>query len=148
MRAVLQRVSSARVEVNDSTVGAIGRGLLVLLGIAREDTEADAAYLVDRIAGLRVFPDKAGKMNRSVTEAAGGLLVVSQFTLYGDCGKGRRPSFDQAAPPELARKLYEYFLGEARRTGLSVSAGVFQASMQVYLVNDGPVTLILESRKL
>lgn len=145
MRAVLQRVREARVEVEEKVVGAIGPGLLVLLGVARSDSGADADYLAAKIAGLRIFPDQEGKMNRSVADAGGALLVVSQFTLYGDCRKGRRPSFDLAAPPEQARALYEYFVEACRRTAVPVVTGTFQASMSVYLVNDGPVTLICDS---
>jgi D-aminoacyl-tRNA deacylase len=146
MRAVLQRVTRARVEVNGAVTGEIGPGLLVLLGAAKGDTAADADFLAGKIAGLRIFADQAGKMNRSVLDTGGALLVVSQFTLYGDCRKGRRPSFDLAAPAEEARALYEHFLAAARRTGIHVETGVFQADMAVSLTNDGPVTLILESR--
>ena len=149
MRAVLQRVSSASVTAHinsDQTVTAsIGRGLVVLLGITHADTTADADFLLDKIVHLRVFPDEAGKMNRSLADANGALLVVSQFTLYGDCRKGRRPSFDAAAPAVPARALYEYFVEAARRRGVPVETGVFQAHMEVALVNDGPVTLILET---
>ncbi|MCS7315852.1 MAG: D-aminoacyl-tRNA deacylase [Bryobacterales bacterium] len=145
MRAVLQRVREARVEVDGTVTGAIGRGLLVLVGIAREDTQRDADYLAEKIAGLRIFPDQEGKMNRSVQEVGGAVLVVSQFTLYGDTRKGRRPSFDRAAPPEQARALYEYFVQALRARGLAVETGVFQAMMQVHLVNDGPVTILCES---
>lgn len=145
MRAVLQRVREARVEVNGSVTGSIGKGLLVLLGVAREDTTRDADYLAEKVAGLRIFPDEEGKMNRSVQEAGGAVLVVSQFTLYGDTRKGRRPSFDRAAPPEQARALYEYFVQALRARGLPVETGVFQAMMQVHLINDGPVTIICES---
>jgi D-aminoacyl-tRNA deacylase len=146
MRAVVQRVTQARVEVDGGVAGEIGPGLLVLLGAGKADTIADADFLAGKIAGLRIFADAAGKMNRSVLEAGGALLVVSQFTLYGDCRKGRRPSFDQAAPAEQARGLYEHFVASARRTGLHVETGVFQADMAVSLTNDGPVTLIIESR--
>lgn len=146
MRAVVQRVSEARVDVDGKTVGAIGRGLLVLLGVARTDAPADADFLAGKITGLRIFPDKEGKMNRSVLEAGGELLVISQFTLYGDCRRGRRPSFDLAAGAEQARTLYEYFLDACRATGVPVRSGVFQAMMDVHLVNAGPVTLICESR--
>ncbi len=125
--------------------GAIGPGQLVFLGIARGDATADAEYLVDKIAGLRIFPDAAGKMNLSIRETGGSLLIVSQFTLYGDCRKGRRPAFDRAAPPEQAVVLYHHFVEAARATRLPVETGVFQAAMQVSLVNDGPVTLICES---
>ena len=146
MRALLQRVSQARVVVDGSVVGEIGAGLLILLGVAKTDTVADAAFLEDKILNLRVFPDSAGKMNLSLLDTRGGLLVVSQFTLYGDCRKGRRPSFDAAAPAEQARTLYEDFVESARGRGLRVETGVFQAHMDVSLVNDGPVTLMLESR--
>jgi D-aminoacyl-tRNA deacylase len=145
MKAVVQRVSRASVTVDGAVTGAIQRGLLVLLGVATSDTEQSADYLVDKIAGLRIFPDENGKMNRSLADAGGALLVVSQFTLYGDCRKGRRPSFDAAAPPELARNLYEYFVTRARSLQIPVETGVFQAHMDVELINDGPVTLILES---
>jgi D-tyrosyl-tRNA(Tyr) deacylase len=145
MRAVVQRVREARVEVDGKVVGGIGRGLLVLVGVAREDTPRDAEYLAEKIAGLRIFPDQEGKMNRSVQEAGGAVLVVSQFTLYGDTRKGRRPSFDRAAPPEQARSLYEYFVQALRQKGLEVETGVFQAMMQVHLVNEGPVTILCES---
>jgi D-tyrosyl-tRNA(Tyr) deacylase len=146
MRAVVQRVTQARVEVDGNVAGEIGRGLLVLLGAGKSDTAADADFLAAKIAGLRIFADEAGKMNRSLLEAGGALLVVSQFTLYGDCRKGRRPSFDQAAPAEQARGLYEHFVAAARRTGVHIETGVFQADMAVSLTNDGPVTLIIESR--
>ncbi len=148
MRAVVQRVSKAGVVVGGERVGAIERGLLVLLGVQREDTAKDADYLVDKILGLRIFPDRNGKMNLSVGQIGGALLVISQFTLYGDCRRGRRPSFDQAAPPEQAKSLYEYFIDAARRSGAHVEAGIFQAYMAVELVNDGPVTIILDSGKL
>lgn len=146
MRAVLQRVERASVEVEGETVGSIGAGLLVLLGVAKGDTSAHADYLADKILNLRIFSDDAGKMNRSVIEAGGGILAVSQFTLYGDCRKGRRPSFDGAAPPELARPLYEYFVERLRAGKLLVETGVFQASMKISLVNDGPVTFVLDSK--
>jgi D-aminoacyl-tRNA deacylase len=146
MRAVLQRVERASVEVEGETVGSIGAGLLVLLGVARGDTRAQADYLADKILNLRIFSDDAGKMNRSVIDAGGGILAVSQFTLYGDCLKGRRPSFDDAAPPELARPLYEYFVERLRAGKLLVETGVFQASMKISLVNDGPVTFVLDSK--
>lgn len=128
-----------------AVAGSIGKGLVVLLGVTHSDTAADADYLLEKIAHLRVFPDEAGKMNRSLLDVGGALLVVSQFTLYGDCRKGRRPSFDAAAPAEAARALYEYFVEAARRRGVRVETGVFQAHMEVALVNDGPVTLILET---
>lgn len=145
MRAVIQRVTYAKVEVEGSVVGEIGLGLLVLLGVAKGDSAADADFLAAKISQLRIFPDEAGKMNRSVLEAGGSMLAVSQFTLYGDCRKGRRPSFDAAAAPEEARALYEHFVEAARAAGLQVATGVFQADMKVSLLNDGPVTLIVES---
>jgi len=145
MRAVLQRVSRARVVVADETVGAIDRGLLVLLGVAPADTPADAAWLADKTVGLRIFADDEGKMNRSVADVGGGVLVVSQFTLYGDASKGRRPSFVAAAPPEVAVPLYEAFVEAVRALGVPVATGRFGAMMDVELVNDGPVTLILDS---
>lgn len=145
MKAVVQRVSSANVVVDGQITGQIGAGLLVLLGVAKPDTARDVEYLVEKIVNLRIFSDDAGRMNRSLIETGGALLVVSQFTLYGDCRKGRRPSFDAAAGAEQARELYEYFVEVARRTGVRVETGVFQAMMAVSLTNDGPVTLILES---
>jgi D-aminoacyl-tRNA deacylase len=145
MRAVLQRVKEARVEVDGRITGAIGPGIVVLLGLARWDTESDAEYLVEKISNLRIFHDENGKMNRNVREAQGGLLLVSQFTLYGDCSRGRRPSFDDAAPAAQARLLYEYFVARAAQTGIPVATGIFQASMALHLENDGPVTLICES---
>jgi D-tyrosyl-tRNA(Tyr) deacylase len=145
MRLVIQRVKESRVIVNGSTIGAIRSGLVVLLGISREDTRAEADYLLDKLLGLRIFPDDAGKMNRNIVESGGALLLVSQFTLYGDCRKGRRPSFDRAAPPEMARILYEYFVQSARQGPVPVETGEFQAAMEVHLVNDGPVTILLDS---
>lgn len=145
MRVVIQRVKQARVEVDGRISGSIGPGLLLLLGIARTDSETDARYLVEKVLHLRIFPDDEGKMNRDISEAGGSLLVVSQFTLYGDCRKGRRPSFDLAARPEQAARLYEYFVNTALKSNLPVETGVFQASMQVHLVNDGPVTVICDS---
>jgi D-tyrosyl-tRNA(Tyr) deacylase len=145
MRAVIQRVSKARVEVGGTVVGEIGAGLLVLLGVGKPDTEADAEFLAAKITGLRIFSDDAGKMNLSLIDTGGAMLAVSQFTLYGDCRKGRRPSFDSAAPPELARALYERFIEAVRKTGVRVETGVFQAHMEVSLMNDGPVTLIIDS---
>ncbi len=145
MKAVVQRVSQARVEVDGVITGQIELGLMVLLGVAQDDGPAAADWLVDKIAGLRIFADVDGKMNLSVEQAGGALLVVSQFTLYGDTRRGRRPSFDAAAPPELARRLYEYFVDRARARDLRVETGVFQAMMSVHLVNEGPVTLICES---
>lgn len=145
MRAVIQRVTEARVKVEGAVAGEIGAGLLVLLGVAQPDTAADAEFLAEKILNLRIFADDAGKMNRSLLDTRGSLLVVSQFTLYGDCRKGRRPSFDAAAPAGQARALYETFVERARRSGLRVETGVFQAHMDVSLVNHGPVTLILET---
>jgi len=145
MRALVQRVTHAKVEVEGVVTGEIEAGLLVLLGASRLDSPADADYLAEKIVQLRIFPDEAGKMNRSLIETGGALLVVSQFTLYGDCRKGRRPSFDQAAPPEQARALYQHFVSAARRLCPRVETGVFQAHMAVSLLNDGPVTLIVES---
>jgi D-aminoacyl-tRNA deacylase len=142
---VIQRVDEAQVKVDGKVTGQIGGGLLVFLGVSRSDTEKEADYLLDKLTGLRIFPDDAGKMNLSIANAGGSLLIVSQFTLYGDCRKGRRPSFDLAAPPEQARTLYDYFIAAARRTSIPVETGIFQASMQVHLVNNGPVTIIMES---
>jgi D-tyrosyl-tRNA(Tyr) deacylase len=147
MRAVVQRVSRAKVAVNKWISGEIGLGLLVLLGVGHEDTEADATYLAEKIAGLRIFEDHDGKMNRSVLDAGGSVLVVSQFTLYGDVRRGKRPSFDAAAPPEHARRLYEFFVQRIRAAGLRCETGRFQEMMQVELVNDGPVTILLDSGK-
>jgi D-tyrosyl-tRNA(Tyr) deacylase len=146
MRAVIQRVRSAQVEVEQQIVGQIETGLLVLLGVQVGDSERDLAYLVDKTSGLRIFPDSEGKMNLSVQDVGGSLLVVSQFTLLGDCRKGKRPSFAQAAPPEIAKTMYEAFIEQARQRTLRVETGVFQADMQVSLCNDGPVTVILDSR--
>ncbi|MBW1793419.1 MAG: D-tyrosyl-tRNA(Tyr) deacylase [Deltaproteobacteria bacterium] len=146
MRAVVQRVTACEVRVNDQTVGQIGPGLLVLLGVSVSDEEKDADYLADKIAHLRIFEDDAGKMNRSLVDTGGEIMVVSQFTLLGDCRKGRRPSFVGAAPPERAEKLYEYFVGQFRLKGIPAATGQFQAMMAVSLVNDGPVTLIIESK--
>jgi D-tyrosyl-tRNA(Tyr) deacylase len=147
MRAVVQRVSRAKVTANDFPVGEIGLGLLVLLGVAKEDTEADATYLAEKITGLRIFEDENGKMNRSVQDAGGSVLAVSQFTLYGDVRRGKRPSFDAAAPPEPARRLYEFFVEQIRAAGLRCETGRFQEMMQVELVNEGPVTILLDSSK-
>jgi len=147
MRAVVQRVSEASVRVEERLVARIDAGLLVLLGVGREDSRADADYLADRIVHLRVFPDAAGQMNLSLLETGGAALVVSQFTLYGDCRRGRRPGFSGAASPEEASRLYEYLVSRLRETGLRTEAGVFRAMMDVALVNRGPVTLLLDSRK-
>jgi D-aminoacyl-tRNA deacylase len=146
MRALVQRVSSARVEVDGHTVGSIEAGLLVFLGVCREDTEKDARYLADRVVGLRIFSDAGGKMNLSVADTGGALLVVSQFTLYGDCTRGRRPGFELAAPPAQASALYERFIEFCRDRSIMVATGVFQASMTVSLVNEGPVTFLVESK--
>jgi D-tyrosyl-tRNA(Tyr) deacylase len=148
MRAILQRVTRAEVKVEDEVVGRIGGGLLVLLGIARDDTARDTSYLAEKIAQLRIFDDAEGRLNLSLAETGGGLLVVSQFTLYGDVRRGRRPSWIEAAPPELAEPLYESFVAEARRYVSQVATGSFRRMMQVELVNDGPVTILLDSRKL
>jgi D-tyrosyl-tRNA(Tyr) deacylase len=145
MRVVLQRVTHARVVVNEEVVGAIGPGLLALLGVAGDDSEEDARWLADKVVGLRIFNDAEGKMNRSVADVGGAVLVVSQFTLHGDCRKGRRPSFIAAAGPEKAIPLYEAFVAGVRAQGIPVQTGRFGAMMQVELVNDGPVTLIIDS---
>ena len=145
MRLVIQRVTEARVDVSGATTGQIGAGLLLLLGVAKGDTTADADYLLEKALHLRIFPDESGKMNRSVTEIGGAILVVSQFTLYGDARKGRRPSFDMAAAPEDAERLYSYFVSAAAGRGINVQTGTFQAMMDVRLVNHGPVTIICDS---
>ncbi len=147
MRAVVQRVSSAEVRVEGRVAASIGAGLLVLLGVAGPDGPDDVRYISDKIAGLRIFPDEEGKMNRAIGEAGGSALVVSQFTLYGDARKGRRPSFDRAAPPVVAEALYQDVIRSLRERGLPVSTGVFQAEMAVALVNDGPVTILLDSAR-
>jgi len=147
MRAVLQRVTRASVTVSGEVVGQIGRGILVLLGVEPDDTDEDARQLADKTIALRIFDDADGKMNLSLEEIGGALLVVSQFTLLGDCRKGRRPSFISAAPPELAEKLYNTFIGAAGSKGITIATGRFRAMMEVELVNDGPVTLLLDSRK-
>ena len=147
MRAVIQRVSCARVTVEGVTVGAIDRGLLVLVGVTQADTEADVDYLADKIVGLRVFEDENGKMNLDVAAVGGGILVVSQFTLYGDVRRGKRPSFDAAARPESARRLYECLADRIRDAGIPCQTGKFQQMMQVELLNDGPVTILLDSTK-
>ena len=145
MRLLIQRVKESEVTVNGSTTGSIRSGLLVFIGISREDTKAEADYLLDKLLGLRIFPDETGRMNRNVGEFQGSLLLVSQFTLYADCRKGRRPSFDRAAPAEQAQGLYEYFVEVAKRGEVPVATGIFQASMEVRLINDGPVTIMLDS---
>lgn len=148
MRAVVQRVSRAQVSVNDEIVGKIGPGLLVLLGVSKTDTYADADYLAAKILGLRIFEDENGKMNLSLSDTVGSILAVSQFTLYGDVRKGRRPSFDEAAPPPLANELYEYFVRKICESGIPCETGRFQALMKVELVNDGPVTILLDSQRV
>jgi len=147
MRAVIQRVSAARVVIDKAEYSRIGAGILVLLGVEKEDTPEDAAALAKRIVELRIFEDEAGKMNRSIGETGGQILAVSQFTLLGDCRRGRRPSFDPAAPPDIAKPLYELFVKEIEVLGIPVSTGVFQAMMEIELTNQGPVTFILDSRK-
>ncbi len=147
MRAVLQRVTRSSVSVDHQTIGAIGPGLLVLLGVAREDAEADADYLAEKIIQLRIFEDEAGKMNHSLGETGGAMLVVSQFTLLGDCRKGRRPSFAAAAPPEKAEALYGRFVDRVKASGIQVATGRFRAMMHIDLINDGPVTLIVDSQQ-
>lgn len=145
MRALIQRVTQAQVAVDNRISGEIGAGLLVFLGVTHADTAADADYLVDKVVGLRVFPDDKGRMNRSVAEASGSILVISQFTLYGDCRRGRRPSFDNAAPVEQALSLYNYFVESITKGPVPVRSGVFQAHMEVSLINDGPVTIMIDS---
>jgi D-tyrosyl-tRNA(Tyr) deacylase len=147
MRAAVQRVSRAKVTVSGELTGEIGAGLLVLLGVGTGDTRADADYLVDKTIGLRIFEDAGGKMNLSVVDIGGAVLAVSQFTLYGDVRRGKRPSFDAASPPQLARELYEYFVEKVRAAGLRCETGRFQEMMQVELVNEGPVTILLDSAK-
>jgi D-tyrosyl-tRNA(Tyr) deacylase len=148
MRAVVQRVTRAKVTVDDKPVGEIGNGLVVLLGIARDDTKLDAAYLAEKISALRIFDDEAGKMNLSLKDRNGGMLIVSQFTLYGDVRRGLRPSWIDAAAPEVAEPLYDFFVRHARTMVSEVATGSFRAMMQVELVNDGPVTILLDSKKL
>ena len=148
MRAVIQRVSEAKVEVDGDIIGKIGEGFLVLIGVRKDDTEEDVRYLADKVLGLRIFEDEAGKMDLSITDVKGEILAVSQFTLYGDSRKGRRPSFDEAAPPDVAERLYELFVEEIRKSGIKVETGKFRALMDVHLVNSGPVTILLDSKKL
>jgi D-tyrosyl-tRNA(Tyr) deacylase len=148
MRAVVQRVTRASVAVDDQVIGEIAKGLVVLVAIARSDTKVEAAYLVDKISNLRIFDDDEGKMNLSVKDVNGGVLIVSQFTLYGDVRRGLRPSWIDAAPPEVAEPLYDFFVRQARTVGGEVATGKFQAVMQVELVNDGPVTILMDSGKL
>ncbi len=145
MKAVIQLVSRASVTVDQQIIGAIDHGLLVLLGVGSADTIKEADYLAAKITGLRIFPDQDGLMNKSLQDVGGAMLVVSQFTLYGDCRKGRRPSYNQAAPPELARPLYQYFIERSRGLGITVACGQFQAMMEVSLVNQGPVTIVLDT---
>jgi len=147
VRVVMQRVSEASVSVDGATVGAIAQGWLVLVGVRGDDSDEDLAYILDKTVNLRAFPDAEGKMNLSVLDVGGAMLIVSQFTLYGDTRKGRRPGFSDAAPPEKANAMYERYVAELRKTGLSVATGQFQSHMQVKLVNDGPVTFMLDSRK-
>lgn len=147
MRAVVQRVQRAQVAVCGEITGSIAKGLLILLGVAEGDSESDADYLASKIAGLRIFEDGGGKMNLSVADVGGAVLAVSQFTLYGDVRKGKRPSFDGAAKPDAARRLYEYFVEQVRSAGLRCETGRFQEDMQVELVNDGPVTILVDSKK-
>jgi D-aminoacyl-tRNA deacylase len=148
MRAVVQRVAEARVRVDGEVVGSIGSGLLVLLGVAQDDREEDADYLAEKTLHLRIFPDEAGQMNRSLVEVGGEVLAVSQFTLLGDARRGRRPGFSAAAPPDEANRLYAHFVAKLRASGLKVETGVFRAMMDVALVNRGPVTILLDSRKV
>ncbi len=148
MRAVVQRVKQAWVEVQGGRAGTIGKGLLVYLGVAASDQQSDLDYICEKVAGMRIFEDDAGKMNLSLEEAGGSLLVVSQFTLYGDCRKGRRPSFSDAGPPEEAKALYDLAVARWRDSGILVETGIFREKMQVYSINDGPVTLLLDSRKV
>lgn len=147
MRAVLQRVREARVRVDAREIAQIGPGILVFLGVEKDDTPSDAVYLASKAVSLRIFADESGKFNLSLREAGGESLIVSQFTLLGDCRKGKRPSFDRAAPPALARGLYVLFVSEVQRHGVTVATGEFQAMMQVSLINDGPVTILLDSKK-
>jgi D-tyrosyl-tRNA(Tyr) deacylase len=148
MRAVVQRVTRASVRVGEEAIGEIGNGLVVLVGIARDDTKVEAAYLVEKICNLRIFDDEEGKMNLSVKDLNGGLLIVSQFTLYGDVRRGLRPSWIDAAPPEVAEPLYDFFVRQARAAVDNVATGKFQAMMEVELINDGPVTILLDSKKV
>ena len=147
MRAVIQRAERAQVKIDDNVKGAIGRGLVVFVGISADDSTKDLQWLAEKIVHLRIFEDDAGKMNRSITDIKGEMLIISQFTLYGDCRKGRRPGFSNAAPPLIAEPCYRQFVQEVRDKGIQVATGTFQADMQVELVNDGPVTLLLDSKK-
>ncbi|HEX3035630.1 MAG TPA: D-aminoacyl-tRNA deacylase [Thermodesulfobacteriota bacterium] len=147
MRAVIQRVKEAKVEVEGEIVGKIGEGILLLLGVGKDDGESDVEYLIEKVLGLRIFEDAAGKMNLSIVDVKGEILVVSQFTLYGDCRKGRRPSFDEAAPPDLAENLYTLFVQKIKEKGVKAETGRFRALMDVHLINSGPVTILLDSKK-
>ncbi|MGE5443701.1 MAG: D-aminoacyl-tRNA deacylase [Ignavibacteriales bacterium] len=148
MRAVVQRVKEARVEVEGEVAGRIGEGILLFLGIRKDDAQDDIKYLVEKALGLRMFDDNAGEMNLSIAEVGGEILVVSQFTLYGDCRKGRRPSFDEAASPDMAERLYGIFVEEVKKRGINVQTGRFRALMDIHLINSGPVTILLDSRKV
>lgn len=148
MRAVIQRVKEARVEVEGEVVGRIGEGILLFLGIRKDDAPDDIKYLVEKVLGLRMFDDNAGKMNLSIAEVGREILIVSQFTLYGDCRKGRRPSFDEAASPDMAEKLYGIFVEEVKKRGINVQTGRFRALMDIHLINSGPVTILLDSRRV
>jgi D-tyrosyl-tRNA(Tyr) deacylase len=148
MRAAIQRVKEAMVEVEGEVVGRIGGGILLFLGIRKDDTQDDIKYLVEKVVGLRIFEDDAGKMNLSIADVEGEILVVPQFTLYADCRKGRRPSFDEAASPDIAERLYSLFVEEVKKRGVNVQTGRFRAIMDIHLVNSGPVTILLDSRKI
>jgi D-tyrosyl-tRNA(Tyr) deacylase len=147
MRAVVQRVSEGEVEVDGDIVGKVGNGFVVLVGVGKDDTEKDVEYLIEKVLGLRIFEDDFGKMNLSITDVGGEILAVSQFTLYGDCRKGRRPSYDGAAPPDVAERLYGLFVEEMRKRGVKVETGRFRAIMDLHLINSGPVTILLDSKK-
>jgi D-tyrosyl-tRNA(Tyr) deacylase len=147
MRAVIQRVKEARVEVEGEVIGRIEGGILLLLGVGKDDSEGDVEYLTEKVLGLRIFEDTDGKMNLSIVDVKGEILIISQFTLYGDCRKGRRPSFDKAAPPDLAENLYGLFVQKVKEKGIKVETGRFRALMNVHLINSGPVTILLDSKK-
>ncbi|MBI2487698.1 MAG: D-tyrosyl-tRNA(Tyr) deacylase [Deltaproteobacteria bacterium] len=147
MRAVVQRVKEAKVEIDGEVVGKIGAGLLVLVGVGKDDTEKDVEYVTEKVLGLRIFEDDLGKMNLSIKDVGGEILAVSQFTLYGDCRKGRRPSFDGVAPPDVAERLYGLFVEEIRKRGVKVETGRFRTIMDVHIINSGPVTILLDSKK-